>query len=166
MEFADKNGGRTTCRGLALVLVQLIRAYNIKAFHVTCFPYENPSDCHVVVCAYCENLGKCIMLDPSANLYYRNKDGEIISVDELRDILISGGELFPNEDFFNYMNYREFMAENLIRIERYNVSSYGNDGHGGRVILIPKKYMENEAKNFPEDIQKQFITSKKSFWQI
>ena len=181
MAFADKNDGRTNCRGLSLVLAQLIRAYNITAFHITCLPFEQPfDDCHVVVCVYCESLGKYIMLDPSNNLYLKNKNGEIIGVDEFRNIIINGGELHPNEDWFNnnwnagisgnkdypgYMSYCDYMAKNLIRIERYNVNAYGVDG-GGKVILIPEKYMQNEAKNFDEGTQKNFITSREYFWQI
>ena len=176
MEFADKNKGRTNCRGLAIALTQLIRGFNIKAFHITCMPYEEPfDDCHVVVCVYCESLKKFIMLDPSANLYLKNKDGEIISVEELRDILINDEELFANEGCTNWGNdgqmtmfdeYRNYMAKNLIRIDRYNVNGYGTDGGDGCVILIPRKYMENEAKIFDESTQKNFITSRKSFWQI
>jgi hypothetical protein len=175
MEFADKNKNRTNCRGLSLALVQLIRAYNIKAFHITCSPYENPfNDCHVVVCVYCESLGKYIMLDPSANLYLKNKAGEIIGVEEFRDILIADGELFVNAENTNWGNegsmenldgYRDYMAKNLIRIERYNLNGYGIDGNG-QVILIPEKYMQNEAKNFDETEQKDFITSREYFWEV
>ena len=176
MEFADKNGGTINCRCLSLILAQLIRAYNIKAFHITCSPYENPfDDCHVVVCVYCESINKYIMLDPSANLYLKNNAGEIIGVDEFRDILIADGELFSNAESTNWGNegsmvnldeYRDYMSKNLIRIQRYNVSAYGNDGDDGCVILIPEKYMQNEAKNFDENTRKNFITSREYFWQI
>ena len=176
MEFADKNKGRTNCRGLSLALAQFIRAYNIKAFHVTCMPYEEPfNDCHVVVCVYCESMGKYIMLDPSANLYLKNKVGEIIGVEELRDILIADEELFPNEEATNWgnegrmthlSNYRNYMAKNLIRIERYTVSGYGVDWNKGRVVLISKQYMENEGKNFSKSKRKNFITSREFFWQV
>lgn len=121
MEFADKNEGRTNCRGLSLALSQIIRAYSIKAFHVTCLPYEEPfDDCHVVVCVYCESLKKYIMLDPSANLYLKNAAGEIIGIDELRNILLADGELTPNDECTNWGNdgsmtdlsgYREYMAK-------------------------------------------------------
>ena len=178
MKFADEHGGKTNCRGLAIALAQLIRAYNIKAFHITCLPYEEPcGDCHVIVCVYCKSLNKYIMLDPSANLYLKNKNGEMIGVEELRDILIGGEELIQNENSTNWGNdekmdnlneYRDYMAKNLIRIERYNISGYGIDfiNKDGRTILIPKKYMENEAKNFDESIQKDFVTSREYFWQI
>ena len=175
MEYADQHEGRTNCRGLAITLVQLIRAYNIKAFHTTCMPYEQPfDDCHVVVNVYCENLGKWIMLDPSANLYLKNNAGEIIGVEEFRDILLADGELFANPESTNWGNegnmenldgYRDYMAKNLMRIERYGISSYGKDWQGGNVILIPQKYFDNEAKNFDETQQKNFITSREYFWQ-
>jgi len=135
MEFADKNEGRTNCRGLSLALAQLIRAFNVKAFHITCAPYEEPfSDCHVVVCVYCESIKKYIMLDPSANLYLKNKDGEIISVEEFRDILIANGELVPNVEATNWGgegnmtkldDYRAYMAKNFIRLDRCIVNGYG-----------------------------------------
>ena len=169
MAFADKNEGRTNCRGLSLALAQIIRAYNLKAFHITCFPYEDPfDDCHVVVCVYCESMSKFIMFDPSNNLYIKNKAGEIIGVEEFRDILISGGELSPNEDWHklwgSFADYCDYMAKNLIRIRRYKINGYGLDGNG--VILIPDKYMQNEAKNFDEAEQKQFVTSREYFWQV
>jgi len=66
----------------------------------------------------------------------------------------------------NLDDYRDYMAKNLVRISRHYISSYGHDSQDGRAILIPKNYMENEAKNFDESIQKDFITSRKYFWQI
>ena len=175
MEYADNNEGRTNCRGLAITLAHLIRAYNIKAFHITCMPYEEPfDDCHVVVCVYCESLKKWIMLDPSYNLYLKNKSGEIIGVEQFRDILIAGEEFFMNDKAgyhgewkgFSLEWYRDYMAKNLIRLVRGTVECYGCDESYGSVILIPEKYMQNEAKNFDENHQKNFMSSKEDFWQV
>jgi hypothetical protein len=175
MAFANKNDNRLNCLGLSTALAQLIRAYNIKAFHIICSPYENPfDDCHVVVCVYCESLGKHIMLDPSSNLYLTNKTGEIIGVDELRDILIAGEELTPNdkgtnwgmEGGFNLNDYCDYMAKNLLRIERYVHNNYGSYNEDDCVVLIPNKYMQNEAKNFDDETREKFITSREYFWQI
>ena len=173
MEFADKNEGSLNCRCLSLILAQLIRAYGIKAFHVTCMPYEQPFyDCHVVVCVYCESLGKYIMLDPSHNLYIKNKEGEIIGLEEFRDILINDEEMFFYEDYFahlgNVNSYREYMSKNLIRIQRYDVCGYGKDCNwdDGYVTLIPQKYMQNEADNFDDDVKERFTSSREYFWQI
>lgn len=172
MEFADQNNGTTNCRGLSLMLAQLIRGYNIKAFHITCMPYEDPfDDCHVVVSVYYESLNKWIMLDPTYNLYLKNESDEIIGIEEFRDFLIKGGKLFANDEAgyggnkFNLRNYREYMAKNLIRLERGIIECYGSDEYDGSVILIPEKYMQNEAKNFNENYQKSFMTSNEDFWK-
>lgn len=172
MEFADKNEGRTNCRGLSIILAHLIRAYNIKAFHITCLPYEQPvNECHVVVSVYCESLNKWIMLDPTSKLYLKNKDGEIIGIEEFRDIIISDGELYPNEDYssqhWTMEGYREYMAKNLIRLERGIVERYGCDEKDGFVVLMPEKYIQNEANNFTdENYKKHFISSRESFWRL
>ena len=176
MAAADQFDGRTNCRGLSLILAQLIRAYNIKAFHITCYPYEDPfEDCHVVVAVYSEHLGKWIMLDPTNNLYLKNAEGRIVCVDESREILISGGKLTAywkdeilNEEFHDM--YRNYMAKNLIRIMRDADAGYGSDYHqyareggGAHVTLMPEKYMNNEAKNLKSKPDGVFITSKESF---
>ncbi|MCL2362498.1 MAG: hypothetical protein FWC73_11900 [Defluviitaleaceae bacterium] len=171
MEAADKWESRTNCRGLSLILAQLIRAFGIKAFHITCMPYEEPfDDCHVVVCAYCESIGKTIILDPTYNLYIRNKSGETIGVEEFRDILIAGDEIKFNDDYFSHLcsleNYRDYMAKNLIRIRRYEKNNYGADSDDGFVILVPEKYKENEGKLLGIDEQAAFVTSRDYFWQI
>ena len=169
MQAADTWEGRTNCRGLSLILAQLLRAYNIKAYHVTGSPYEEPfTDCHVVVNAYSKNLGKWIMLDPTSNLYMRNSDGDIISIAEFRDALVKDEPVTFNDDYFNQHwtvdGYRDYMAKNLIRIERYHVNGYGIDGEGW-TVLIPEKYMANEAKRFHEGQQAKFVTCPEYFWQ-
>ena len=178
MEAADNNEGRINCRGLSLFLAQLIRAFGIKAYHVTCMPYEEPfHDCHVVVNVYCESLKKCILLDPTHNLYLSNDSGEIISIEELRNALINGGNITANADSTHWGNdkpataldeYKVYMAKNLVRISRCVVNGYGIDERDNevRVELIPDKYMQNEARLFDEARQKSFITSRECFWQV
>ena len=173
MAAADEWEGRTNCRGLSLILVQLLRAFNIKAFHVTCMPYEQPfDDCHVVVSVYSESLGRHIMLDPTHNLYIRNKTGDIIGIEEFRDILLADEKTVFNDDCHGGFvkedkRYNMYMAKNLIRIERYIKSGYGLDGDAaGRCILVSEKYMENETMLFEKQQQKLFVTSRKWFWSM
>ena len=172
MAAADTWENRTNCRGLSLILAQLIRAYNIKAFHITCMPYEEPfDDCHVVVCVYSERLRKLIMLDPTFNLYARNKAGEIIGVDEFRKFMIAGFNVSLNDDSYSHLyggldGYKEYMTKNLVRIERSAVNGYGLDTEEGSVVLLSENYMQNEAKSFPSDEQAAFITSREYFWQV
>jgi len=172
MENADNWGGRTNCFGFALLLSQMLRAYGIKAFHAHCLPYEEPfDDCHVIVSAYCPSLGKNILLDPSDNLYLRNKAGEIISVEELRNIIIANEEFTANPDNSLYPDtledYRDYMAKNLIRIQRSPVNGYGIcPDSDERITLLPEKYMQEYAHHFSEKEQQGFVTSKEYFWQV
>jgi len=176
MQTADKWEHRTNCRGLSLILAQLIRAYGIKAFHITCMPYEEPfDDCHVVVCVYSERLRKLIVLDPTYNLYVRNKAGEIIGIDELRKFLIAGFNVSFNDDCFSHLfendneNYKSYMAKNLVRIERYTENSYGVDcvdDKEGRIVLVSENYMHKEAKQFSAEAQTTFVTSREYFWKV
>ena len=110
------------------------------------------------------------MLDPSANLYLMNAKGEIIGVDEFRDILISGGELTASdkslEDWGTLDAYREYMAKNLMRLARgTGAARYGCDTEDGYVVLLPDKYIRNEAEAFDEEAKQRFITSREAFWK-
>ena len=51
------------CRGLSLVLSQVLRMYGVKAQIIGCMPYADmSSDCHIIVRAYSEELEKWVML--------------------------------------------------------------------------------------------------------
>ena len=174
MAAADQFDGRTNCRALSLILAQLLRAYNIKAVHITCYPYEEPfDDCHVVVSVYSEHLGKWIMLDPTRNMHLKDVEGRILCIDEFREMLISGeklmayaGDTMLNEEFHSF--FMDYMADNLVRIQRGVNSGYGIDyrNGGGFITLLPEKYMNNEAKNLSPEPDEIFITSKGDFWRI
>lgn len=93
---------KTNCRRLSLILSQLLRAFNFKAYHITCCPYEEPfDDCHVIVNVYCPSLNKMIILDPTYNLYIMKESGTIIDVKEFRNALINDEKLIFNKDYFN-----------------------------------------------------------------
>lgn len=172
MKNAEDFDNKTNCFGFALLFAQILRAYGIRAFHVTCIPYEEPyDDCHVVVSAYFESLGKSLLLDPSDNLYLRNKAGDIVSIEELRDIILNDEELTANPENTLHPNtldeYREYMAKNLMRMQRSPVNGYGIcPDSDERVTLIPEKYMQEHAHRFPEKQKQLFVTSSEYFWQI
>lgn len=183
MESADKNNMHGNCRMLSVILAHLLRAYGIKAYHVTCMPYEYPfDDCHVVVNAYIASLAKWIMLDPSSNLYLKNSIGEIIDVAEFRTHLIAGDTLTMSthhtytaeEDWFATKHglrtdtpinaYTDYMAKNMVRFSRSIATGYGLDSDNDCIELVPEKYMQNEASNFPPEYQVRFTTSHDDFW--
>lgn len=95
MEYAFQHNHHTNCRGIALILAGILRAYGYRASAVECRPLSG--DVHVVCEVYLEDLNKWVMMDPTNNLvYYRNKTP--LSLIELRDALIDHAELKLNEN--------------------------------------------------------------------
>lgn len=163
-----RTGGATNCRGLSLILAELLRMNGIRARHVTCKPYEEPfSDCHVVVDC-CLPSGKRIMLDPTYRLYFVDEKGEYVSIARFREGIISGVDFYPNAnasyngEAFIYDNYREYMAKNLLRL---NTNLMLDDSRPDRpdkeIELIPKGYT---TEGFPKRIK--FVTGPVLFWNM
>ena len=120
--FCERNGGKSNCRGLAILLAALLRLNGIKAQHITCMPYEEPfDDCHVVVDCLLPS-GKRIMLDPTWRLYLKDKDDEYVSLPHLRELLLAGEPIWenPTADYngqgFTKEYHRNYMTKNLSLI--------------------------------------------------
>ena len=99
----------------------LIRLNGIKAQHVTCMPYEEPfGDCHVVVDCLLPS-GKRIMLDPSFCLYFKDSNGDYVSLSRLRELLLNDEPIFENptasynKTGFDKAYYRNYMIKNTFR---------------------------------------------------
>lgn len=168
---SEKIGLKTNCRGLSLILAEVLRMNGIKARHVTCKPYEEPfSDCHVVVDCLMPS-GTRIMLDPTYRLYFIDDNGGYVSIARLREGIIHGVDFHPNSNasyngeeftYDNYREYREYMAKNLLRLAtNYNLDDSSPDIKATEMELIPKGYTtEGFAKNI------KFVTDPVSFWEI
>lgn len=168
IEGSEKIGLITNCRGLSLILAELLRMNGIKARHVTCKPYEEPfSDCHVVVDCIMPS-GARIMLDPTYRLYFVDDNGGYVSIAQLREGIIRGIDFHPNSNAsynggeFNYDDYREYMTKNLLRLNtNYNLDDSSPDKWETEIELIPKGYM---TEGFAKRIK--FVTDPISFWNI
>lgn len=165
---SEKIGLKTNCRGLSLILAELLRMNGIKARHVTCKPYEEPfSDCHVVVDCIMPS-GARIMLDPTYRLYFVDDNGGYVSIAQLREGIIHGVDFHPNPNAsyngegFTYDEYREYMAKNLLRLNtNFNLDDSLPDKKATAIELIPKGYT---TERFAKGIK--FITDPISFWNI
>lgn len=166
-KWCDEHDNRTNCRGLSIMLGNLLRYNGIRAQHVTCQPYEEPfNDCHVVVDCHLPS-GKRVMLDPTYRLYFRDADGEYVSLSGLREILLNDGELFPNEtasytggDGFNLTEYRDYMAKNTLRFSKDRVNADGRDEYD-RMWLFPAGYPYEKVC----DAEKVIVrTDDRAFW--
>lgn len=177
INYCKEHDNKINCRGLAILTAELCRAYGLRARHITCFPYEAPfTDCHVVTHAYSDKLGKWIMMDPTQRLYLKNWEGVPVSLPELREILIGGGELVTNEDAnypgnpINLEDYREYMSKNTFMFQRGIETHYGSeDWRGGKLyrckILVPVKYLELLDK-YEDDKKESFTTCARTFWSV
>ncbi len=100
MAFAAKQDLKTNCRGIAIILAGILRAYGFRASYVECWPGpQADQDIHVVCEFWCPDLRKQVLMDPSSNLIYF-LDGTPLSLLELRQALCDGrgGDITINAD--------------------------------------------------------------------
>ncbi|MBC8081849.1 MAG: transglutaminase domain-containing protein [Hymenobacter sp.] len=127
----DKRG--LNCRGLATVLNEVYLAMGYKARFVGCLPKDTTdSDSHVINIVYSTTQNKWLWMDPTHDAYVMNEQGNLLSVEEVRERLINGKPLLLNPAA-NW-NHREsttkehylyqYMAKNLYQLESPVSSQY------------------------------------------
>lgn len=167
--FCEQHGGKTNCRGLAIILSSLLRLNGIKARHITCMPYEEPfMDCHVVVDCLLPS-GARVMLDPTNRLYYRDAQGAYVSLCHLREMLLDGQPLFHNDSAsynggsFDAADNIAYMCKNTLRFQRSTDCRDGVDTFESCIDLIPALY---PAENFCEERKRRFVYDDQLFWMM
>ena len=160
----ENQNGKANCRGLAIILCEVLLSLGIKARFVTCLPEEEPYDeCHVVCIAFSRNVNKWILLDPTNNLYVKNKSGSFLAIDEFRNSLIANNEIFINENtnwngsFVSKNQFCDYMIKNLIKFNcLINYYPSCDQYEKERITLIPLKYMQNNNS---------YIKNEMVFWE-
>lgn len=159
IKSCEKNGLKTNCRGLSIILAEALRMNGIRTRIVTCKPYEEPfEDCHVVVDCLMPS-GTRIMLDPTYRLYLTDDSGKYISLAELREGIIAGKTFHHNANSsynganFNYHDYIEYMSKNVFRFNT-NYNQDDTDSVFSEIELVPIGYA---TKGYSKVIQ--FTTS-------
>ncbi|MDD4113681.1 MAG: transglutaminase-like domain-containing protein [Herbinix sp.] len=155
------------CRGLAIILAEILRVYGIPAKHITCMPKEAVfNDCHVVVHAYSEELKQWIMLDPTYKLILQDKNDNYISLPMLRSSLAKDTRLKANENAgrnggtFDLKEYQKYMTKNVFRFSCLTDLYFGADGGNSNIenMLVPVNYID--------DTSERNTTSESVFWAI
>ena len=166
IKSCEKNGLKTNCRGLSIILAETLRMNGIRARIVTCKPYEEPfEDCHVVVDCLMPS-GTRIMLDPTYRLYLTDDSGKYISLAELREGIIAGKTFHHNANSsynganFNYHDYIEYMTKNVFRFNT-NYNQDDTDSVFSEIELVPIGYA---TKGYSKVIQ--FTTDRDYFWDM
>ena len=188
LKLCKMEGRGLNCRGLAIVLNECYLSMGIKSRIVTCYPKDSlkiDQDCHVINSVYSESLKKWLWIDPTFDAYVMNEKGEMLSIEEVRERLISDKTLILNPDAnWNNQsaqtkeNYLEnYMAKNLYILEcpassEYNMETSSEGKTFNYIRLLPLDYFEQRPDKVEEKGEKSnttWITYKinnpKVFWE-
>ena len=135
------------CRWHSTILSELLLAAGIKNRFITCLPEDKfDGDCHVVNVVWLPELSKWAMIDSDMVESVTDDDGIPLSLEEMREIIISGQPLNINvlPGFENYwvakpsgIQYMQaYWAKNLYWFSAH--TTYGFDLEGER--LLPDAY--------------------------
>jgi len=119
-----KDDRGVNCRMMATILKDAYQAEGFKARLVTCMPKDTADfDCHVITVVWSKTLNKWIWMDPTFCAYMKDDKGNYLSIEEVRERLISDSPLVLNEDAnWNHKNketkevYLNYMSKNLYWI--------------------------------------------------
>lgn len=155
-ELCKREGRGINCRMLAMVLNECYLSMGLKSRYVTCMPRTMVSDCHVINVVYSNQLDKWVWVDPTFNAYLTDDNGEMMSIDEVRECIRSGRKCHLNDDanwnnrskqtYENYIEY--YMAKNLFVLQCRSVSEWAAEsdekqaGEWRMVTLVPSDYYE------------------------
>jgi hypothetical protein len=172
------------CRGLATVLNEVYLAMGFQSRFVGCLPKDSTdADSHVINSVYVPSQQKWLYMDPTQDAYVTNEQGQLLSVLEVRQRLISGQPLLLNPTAnWNHkisatrQQYLEqYMAKNLYQLERpvesrrdLETHRPGEVTHYVRLVPVeafnPKRPTET-WKGKDMTIVTHYTTDADAFWQ-
>ena len=157
IEFANKQNGYTNCRGLAIIMHGILRAYGFRANLIECWPVQSdaPSDIHVVCEVFVDEFNKMVLIDPSNNLIYY-KHGVPVNLYELRSIIVNDeiDSLTKNEDAthngeeIDLIQMLSYMSKNLVFLNKSINSNETLELHEANSICLAPKTLINQT--YPE----------------
>ncbi|UOQ76143.1 transglutaminase-like domain-containing protein [Hymenobacter sp. 5516J-16] len=135
------------CRGLATVLNEAYLAMGFKARFIGCLPKDTADvDSHVINSVYSVSQQKWLYMDPTHDAYVMNEQGNLLSIEEVRERLLNGKPLLLNPTA-NW-NHKQtttkeeylysYMAKNLYQLETPVSSEYNAEtrADGKRIEYI------------------------------
>ncbi|MCJ7932761.1 MAG: hypothetical protein MUW56_03770 [Chryseobacterium sp.] len=151
----QRNTG-VSCGELATTLNDCYLAMGWKSRKVYCFPKDSlgiDHDSHVINAVYLSSKKKWVWMDPTNDAYVMDERGELLSIEEVRERLITGKSLIVNPDAnWNRKTSTEksyyldtYMAKNLYRFycplsSEYNYETWGQNRRVTYVYLFPLDY--------------------------
>ena len=182
-----KNIG-VSCGELATTLNDCYLAMGWATRKIYCLPKDslgNDHDSHVINVVFLTSKNKWIWVDPTNNAYIMDEKGNLLSIEEVRELLIKDQPLIINPDA-NYRNnlitkdyYLDtYMAKNIYLFycplkSEYDYEAQGRNKKVTYVNLLPLDYqIKRPFKTddyFNPDVKitfdNYFINNPKIFWQ-
>lgn len=141
-----KNEHKTLeCGTLATVLNACYAALGFKSRRVICLPKDSTDfDCHSINIVYSNTLNKWVWIDPTNDAYVMNEKGDLLSIAEVRERLITGKTLILNPDAnWNHISSttKEYYLYNYMAKNLYALQCIGiKDGESTTNVLLPLDY--------------------------
>lgn len=161
-----KNNGTMHCGALTWVLTDCYLAMGYKARQVVCLPEDSSDvDCHSIVTVYSDTQKKWLWMDPTNCAYVMNEKGELLSIAEVREYLVSDKPLKLNQEanlnhspILKESYLYQYMAKNLFAFQCFSVK----DGKSVSNMLMPVSYKgiyPRTALNYPK-----YTNNPDKFW--
>jgi len=110
--YCKTTGEGVNCRLLAISLNEVYLSMGFKSRYITGMP-KKLGNAHVINCVYSTTLKKWLWMDPTMNAYWRDENGNFLSIEEVRERYIEGLPLILNDDA-NWNNERKETKESYL----------------------------------------------------
>lgn len=176
------------CYAHAVVLNDVFHLLGYKSRYIFCMPIDyHFTDNHVVNLVYSTKLNKWLLFDAAQNLYYTDKMGIILNLQELRKCFIQDQVINVEllDVYWPGLTKRErimfqnkvliYMMKNVYRFQCYQNSFLDRLAKGREIThyhLVPTTYMNTPFTHTFYDIKlaikykEIYCSDEKKFWEI
>jgi hypothetical protein len=151
MDYSYQKGkdGGINCRMKATILTEMLLSIGIPSRILSLHPLNpNDQDNHVVSQVWLSEMGRWIIVDPTTNSYFLDKNGGIINAIELREMIISGEAVtcgpktIFGDDTGDPEAYLAYMAKNLFYMHSPVINGFGSEDRDDQkwITLCPKGF--------------------------
>ena len=150
-EYTKNTEPAFNCRLHSIMMFELLSSVGIRATYITCMPADhNDNDCHVVNQVWLPELEKWVMIDSdSGGFYATDKDGNLLSLQEIRESYIQGKTILYHPQFAetgcsdNW--YYDYMAKNAYWFSCWETIHFDQESAEGKdagryIHLVPKGF--------------------------
>jgi hypothetical protein len=154
------------CRMKATILTEMLLSIGIQSRILSLMPLNpNDTDNHVVSQVWLSEKKKWIIVDPTTNSYFMDKNGEILNAIEMREHIISGDEIIcsPKTSFGEETNdsevYLAYMAKNLFYMHSPVINGFGSEDREDQkwITLCPKEFNGRKRDEICSNKSRRFL---------